>query len=273
MNMGVGSFLSQRADEVVRRGRLLIDARRLPRHGAVVAFDLRTTDDRDAHLATTPERTIRPPRVAIVEDDPTLREQLVELFSCSEEFTLCGTAATVADGRRLLDEAPDVLLVDLGLPDGDGVELISAVQASGLDCRCLVVSVFTRVPAVMRAIEAGADGYILKSVEEPGQVLEAVRTVLRGGSPISPAIARHILDRVRLPRASAKRGGVALTPRELETLDSLAQGLSYKEVAHRHGVSSHTVAEHVKGIYKKLGVNSRGEAVFAAVSSGLLRLR
>lgn len=212
-------------------------------------------------------------RVGIVEDNPVLCEQFVRMFTHSQEFVVHGAAATKASGLRLLDDPPDVLLVDLGLPDGDGVELIQAVQTRGLPCRCLVVSVFTDVTAVMRAIEAGADGYILKSADEPAQVLEAVRTVFRGGAPISPAIARHILDQVRLPRSAARRVQTPLTPRELETLESLAHGLSYKEVAHRHGVSSHTVAEHVKGIYKKLGVNSRGEAVFAAVSSGLLRLR
>lgn len=238
-----------------------------------MALNSRVNDAPEEASAAARCRLNGPARVAIVEDNPIFREQLVELFTGSAEFTLCGTAATLADGRLLLEHAPDVLLVDLGLPDGDGAELISSVQTRGLGCRCLVVSVFTHVPTVMRAIKAGADGYILKTSEDLGQVVDAVRTVLLGGAPISPAIARHILDQVRQPRVSAQRSGPALTRRELATLESLAEGLSYKEVAHRHGVSSHTVAEHVKGIYKKLGVNSRGEAVFAAVSSGLLRLR
>jgi DNA-binding NarL/FixJ family response regulator len=230
-------------------------------------------DSKDARSAATPRPMNRRARVAIVEDNVALREQLLEIITADGSFDVSGAAASLAAGLQLLEDPPDVLLVDLGLPDGDGVELIRAVHARSLDCRCLVVSVFTHVPTVMRAIEAGADGYILKASDDPGQVLEAVRTVLVGGAPISPLIARHILEQVRLPVPGLKRAGVALTPRELQTLEGLAQGLSYKEVAHRHGVSSHTVAEHVKCIYKKLGVNSRGEAVFAAVSSGLLRLR
>lgn len=219
-------------------------------------------------------------RIAVVEDDAVLRDALGEMVEQVDGFSLCGACGTVAEGRALLEQAPEVLLVDLGLPDGSGLELIDRAPES---CRVLVLTVFADVRTVVQAIEAGADGYLLKE-SDVGQVAAAIRTVLAGGAPISPAVASHILARVRSeqpaggasgsPAGAAAGGGdgVGLTAREREILQDLASGRSIKEVALLHGISHHTVGDHVKAIYRKLSVNSRSQAVHEAVRSGIIRL-
>jgi DNA-binding NarL/FixJ family response regulator len=131
--------------------------------------------------------------------------------------------------------------------------------------------VFADVRSVVRAIEEGADGYLLKEADTP-QIAAAIRTVLDGGAPISPAVASHILARVRAEQPRRPDHTPTLTARETEVLESLASGRSFKEVALQHAISLHTVGDHVKSIYRKLAVNSRGEAVYKAAQSGLIRL-
>jgi len=213
-------------------------------------------------------------RIGIVEDDTVLGESLAALVRGVAGFELVGRVETVAEGRLLVAGGLDVLLVDLALPDGSGLDLIALAHADGR-CKILVISVFGDVRNVVRAIEFGADGYLLKGADEH-QVTGAIRTVLAGGAPISPAVAGHILARVRGDKrktAPPDPSLVALTAKEIAVLESLAKGLSYKEVAQLGGVSYHTVADHVKAIYRKLAVNSRGEAVFEAVQAGLIKIR
>lgn len=220
--------------------------------------------------------TAAPVRVAIVEDDTVLLETLAQTIASSGEFAVVGMASSLAAGLLLLAKRPQLLLVDMALPDGTGTELMAAARSAGLECRCLVLSLLGDAESVVRAIEAGADGYLLKASSDPESVLVALRTVRDGGAPLSPAVARHILARLRTDpprvRPARPKQALSLTPRELEILDALAKGLSYKECAKLHDISHHTVAEHVKLIYKKLQVNSRAEAVFEAVNSGILRL-
>lgn len=218
-------------------------------------------------------------RIGIVEDDTVLGQSLAAAVRAVEGFVVAGVAETLAEGIRLADAGLDVLLVDLALPDGSGLDLITHVREpshSGARApKVLVISVFGDVRNVIRAIECGADGYLLKGADIE-QVASAIRTVLAGGAPISPAVAGHILARVRNERTKPTRsrdGVFALTPKEIGVLEHLAKGLSYKEVARLNGVSYHTVADHVKAIYRKLAVNSRGEAVFEAVQAGLIKLR
>ncbi len=142
--------------------------------------------------------------------------------------------------------------------------------------KVIVISVFGDVRSVVRAIEEGADGYLLKDADA-AHVAEAIETVLAGGAPLSPAVAGHILARMRrgpeaVPTAAAEPGAAALTAKEMQVLELLAKGRSFKEVAIAHRISQHTVGDHVKSIYRKLSVNSRGEAVFKAVQSGLIRM-
>ncbi len=211
-------------------------------------------------------------RVAIVEDDDVLRGSLADRIAAVPDFELVGAASTLAAAVSLLEQQPHVFLVDLALPDGSGFELIARIRKSASECKAVVISVFGDVRNVVRAIELGADGYLLKGAGLE-QMTHAIRTVLEGGAPLSPSVASHILGKLRGADAKARGGApVQLTDRERVVLESLAKGLTFKEVAAIHGISHHTVGDHVKAIYKKLSVNSRGEAIYEAAQSGLIRL-
>lgn len=214
-----------------------------------------------------------PARIAIVEDDPILRQDLARIVAQAEGMEVAGAADTLAAGRALLDAGCNVLLADLALPDGSGVDLIREARDRFPDLKIVVVSIFGDAHSVVRAIEAGADGYLLKGAGEE-QAEAAIRSVLDGGAPISPAVASHILSRVRERASTTRQPGAdaALTEKETSILIDLAKGFRYKEVARLHAISPHTVADHVKSIYRKLAVNSRSEAVFEAVQAGLIRL-
>jgi DNA-binding NarL/FixJ family response regulator len=210
--------------------------------------------------------------VGIVEDDPILRECLGQMISEVPNFRLVGLAASVAEGQILLDSAPDVLLVDLALPDGTGLDLIARARSSNSSTRMLVLTVFADVRSVVTAIEEGADGYLLKEANVD-QIAASINVVLAGGAPISPAVAGHILARIR-KRTEEKPAPLvsALTNKEMVILEDLASGKALKEVAAKQGISVHTVGDHVKAIYRKLSANSRGEAIYKAVQAGIIRL-
>lgn len=214
-----------------------------------------------------------PIRVLIIEDEPVIRQSLEKLVRSNAKFVVSGVASDIASARRALRERHDVALVDLRLPDGSGVDLIREI-ASGGETRSIVISVFGDEASVISALEAGADGYLLKDATD---VAESILQVVQGGAPMSPAIAAHLLRRFRTPRSAAAPAEASvsralLAPRELALLECLARGLSYREAAQELTISHHTVADYVKAIYRKLSVNSRGEAVFEAVRTGLIRM-
>jgi len=180
------------------------------------------------------------------------------------------TAATLREGLAALDRnEPDVLLVDLGLPDGNGLDLIRAARVRSRAILILVITVFGDESSVVSAIEAGAQGYLLKA-EAPADLRESVRQILAGGAPISPGIASHLLRRFQNGPPSENREGLHFTRRELDVLGLMVKGLPYGEAAKVLGVSRNTVAGYVKSIYSKLEVNSRGEAVYEALSQGIV---
>ncbi len=211
-----------------------------------------------------------PARVLLVEDDDATREYLAQCLSADPRLELVAAIGTVSDARRLLHAAAiDVLVVDLALPDGDGIELIRDARQNFPHIECMVISVFDSDQRVITAIEAGAHGYLLKD-RTALEIVDAVCTLLNGGSPISPSIARHILR--RLDHSTAPAGGSELTPREKAVLGCFARGASYAETAVELGVTQHTIETHVKSIYRKLEVNSRAAAVFTALQRGLIQL-
>jgi DNA-binding NarL/FixJ family response regulator len=208
--------------------------------------------------------------VLVVEDEPEFLRVYCEAIAREPDFRLTGAVTTLAAGRALLEQAvPDVLVVDLGLPDGDGTELIRRAAKLRPDCDALVVTVFGDDQHVNVAIEAGATGYLLKD-SPPGELARCIRELRAGGAPISPSIARRLLARLRAP-ADKPAAPSPLSEREAEILRLIAKGLSFAEVATALDISAHTVVAHVKKIYRKLSVHSRGEAVFEATQLGLLR--
>lgn len=203
-----------------------------------------------------------------------MRDYLARAISEHPELELLAACADLEGARTVLrSAAPDVLLTDLALPDGDGVTLIREIKRATPRCECMVISVFGTEARVVAAIEAGATGYLLKD-DPVERVAQAVLSLVNGGSPMSPGIARHVLNRLRgaaHTEASAATGA-SLTERELTVLNALSRGFTYGEVAEQLGLSTHTVGTHVKHIYRKLEVCSRSEAVFEAAQLGLIKL-
>ena len=212
------------------------------------------------------------PTVLVVEDDDATRTRLCNTIDDHPGLHFLDGAASYAEGlQRLTDSPPSVLLTDLGLPDGSGLDLIRAVMERGFETESMVITVFGDEHHVLAAIEAGATGYLLKD-NDAKAVAEGILQLLDGGSPISPGIARHVLRKLSCTAGdqSRKSSSGLLTARERDVLGMLAKGLLYAEVAEVLGISSGTVCTHIKHIYRKLAVHSRGEAVFEALQLGLL---
>ena len=214
-------------------------------------------------------------RILIVEDDEPTRERLVRALAAhADEIELAAAVGTCREALLALrSDPPEVLLVDLDLPDGHGIELIRAARNLSADTLSMVVTVFGDEKSVLGAIEAGARGYLLKDESAEG-VGVAILQLLAGGSPITPAIAQHLILRFQEEHApSAERGaGPALSKRELEVLELVVKGFTFGEIAGLLALSPHTVGTFVRRIYRKLEVRSRGEAVFEALQLGIVKL-
>jgi DNA-binding NarL/FixJ family response regulator len=210
--------------------------------------------------------------VLVVEDEPEFLRQYCEAITREADLRLAGAVGTLAAALAVVEQSvPDVLVVDLGLPDGNGADLIRRAVQRRPDCDALVLTVFGDDQHVIDAIEAGATGYLLKD-SPVGELARCIRELRAGGAPISPSIARRLLARMRAPADKpAAAGASPLTEREAEILRLVAKGLSFAEVGGALDISAHTVVAHVKKIYRKLSVHSRGEAVFEATQLGLLK--
>lgn len=218
--------------------------------------------------------------VLIVEDEPEFLRRFSEAVLGDPGLRLLAAVSSGAAALAVLASCqPDMLLVDLGLPDMDGVNIIRQVHVRYPSCDILVVSMFGDDGHVMSSIEAGATGYLLKDAS-PQRIAQALHELAAGGSPISPSIARRILARFRdapaavaTPAPTPAQAPATPSPlslRETDILRLVAKGLSFQEVGEHLGISSHTVVTHVKKIYRKLAVHSRGEAVYEAGQMGLL---
>lgn len=225
------------------------------------------------------QETVRGPiGVLIVEDDAVTRKALCLAVESEPALRLLGALDSVKPALAWLENAmPEVLMTDLGLPDGSGIEIIRACAHRYPDVDIMVVTMSSDEENVLACIEAGASGYVLKDAGKT-DIARAVLDLCAGGAPMSPTIARMVLAKVRdgkRPVAEAtadSADATSLTKREAAILDLIAQGDSYGEVAKLLSVSVGTVQTHIKNIYGKLAVHSRGEAVFEAHRRGLLQL-
>lgn len=210
--------------------------------------------------------------VAIVEDDPRTRGRFVHALARVERLSLAYAAGTVEEMVVWLrDHSVDVLLVDLGLPDGSGLHVISQCRKLSPATEIMVISMFGDEANMMRAFEAGARGYLLKDGTED-DLADHILSLNAGGSPMTPIIARQLLTRLSPPviTSSASPADDTLTVRERDILAKLARGYTYAETAELLGISPSTVQSHVKNIYSKLAVHSKTEAIHEARQLGLL---
>jgi DNA-binding NarL/FixJ family response regulator len=216
-------------------------------------------------------------RVALVEDDRDTRARLASSIQAQASLELVAEYATGAEALAGLDSsAPDVLLVDLGLPDISGLEVVRFAADRHSECDILIISIFGDEANVLAALEAGARGYLLKGSLQHDIAFD-IQDLRNGGSPLSPVIARQVLKRLQPParEPAAKKAGAeeetTLTARESEILHAISRGFSYAEAAEMLGISVGTVHTFLKRIYRKLAVHSKTEAVFEASRLGLIR--
>jgi DNA-binding NarL/FixJ family response regulator len=219
-----------------------------------------------------------PIRVAIVEDDVHFLAALRCAVEQAPDMQLGAVSCTRAHALQALEgQAADVLLVDLGLPDGSGIDVIRAAVLRWPQCGIMVSTAFGDEQHVMQSLEAGAAGYLLKD-SAPHSMLAEIRSLHAGGSPISPLIARQVLMRfmpkkaepLQVPPMDRKDAQISLSAREREVLEFITKGFTADEISKLMDISRHTVQTFVRRIYGKLEVRSRAEAIYEARYRGLL---
>jgi DNA-binding NarL/FixJ family response regulator len=229
------------------------------------------------HLTVESAMSVPAVTVALVEDEPEMLSRLVNVIAANPQLCLIQTCSTATDMMRwLARHRVDVLLVDLGLPDRPGTEVIALCRSLQPACEIMVISIFGDVGHMVQAFESGARGYLIKDGTED-ELASHVLHLHAGGSPMSPTIARQLLTRWQetsrrpgKPAPVADRNVVPLSPRELEVLQLVARGCTYQETGSHLGVAVTTVQAHVRNIYGKLDVHNKAEALFEARQLGLL---
>jgi DNA-binding NarL/FixJ family response regulator len=230
---------------------------------------------------------LTPLRLVIFDDNHDFRESLLHLFRFTPDVEVAGAFADCSDIHSVIKKLePEVVLMDIDMPGMNGIEATAVVKAISPDIQVVMLTVSEEEERIFQALRNGATGYMLKK-SGPDELVEGVRLVCKGGSPMSPAIARKVLQHFHtnqsniigatqqitphlLKTAEAEESLVTgLTPREQEILEALVDGLSYKMIAAKHFISTDTVKNHIQGIYRKLHVNSKGEAISLALKKGI----
>jgi DNA-binding NarL/FixJ family response regulator len=218
------------------------------------------------------------PLILLVEDDEATRQQIAEAIRAQPQLALAGAVGSCREARtHLAREVPAILLTDLELPDGSGIELIRELRGLDPAALAMVITVLGDDATVIAAIEAGASGYLLKG--GPGvRVGDAILELLAGGSPMTASIARAVLRLFRGrgggpgdPDTETPAIDSGLTAREQEILVMVAKGFKFAEIADLLSISRHTVKTHVRHIYRKLEVDSRSTAIYEAISLGIVK--
>jgi DNA-binding NarL/FixJ family response regulator len=214
------------------------------------------------------------PGLALLVDDLAparawLRSALLDAFP-TIAIAEAGSVGEAMSALASLSKAPDLALIDLGLPDGSGLRVIEALQRGASDTLCVVSTVFDDDAHVFPALRAGAQGYVLKDLAS-AELVRMLRGILDGQPPLSPSIARRLLRQFHSPaRAQPEATSESLTARETEVLQLIAKGYTVQQTAAALGLSPHTASGYVKDIYRKLSINSRAEATLEAARLGLV---
>jgi DNA-binding NarL/FixJ family response regulator len=204
---------------------------------------------------------VTPITVSIVEDNAAVCSSLERVLSQAEDCRCVSVSRNGADALEVIPkQRPDVVIMDINLPDISGIECTARLKQQMPDLQVLILTVYNDSREILKALEAGASGYLLKRAT-PRQIMSAVRDVNAGGAPMSAEIARKVVQSFHRPAATRAGDVQTLTPREAELLGFLAQGLASKDIADKMGVSYSTVCTHLEHIYTKLHVRSRTAAV------------
>lgn len=227
-----------------------------------------------------------PLRLVIFEDNGDFRESLLHLFRFTPDVEVIGAYPDCSEVRQAIAQLkPEVVLMDIDMPGMNGIEATAVVKEVSPGTQVVMLTVSEEEDRIFQALRNGATGYLLKK-SGPDELVDSVRLVHKGGSPMSPAIARKVLQYFHLNNTTAPTTAAAnvpnrtigndddglstgLTPREQEILEALVDGLSYKMIAAKHFISTDTVKNHIQGIYRKLHVNSKGEAISYALKRGI----
>jgi DNA-binding NarL/FixJ family response regulator len=211
-------------------------------------------------------------RILVADDHPIVRDGLVAILSTQPDFDV---VAEAGDGREVLAQVaqsqPDIVLLDLEMPQLDGVETLRRLRERHPQTRVIIFTAFDTDERILAAVQAGAQGYLLKGAPRH-EVFNAIRVVHEGGSLLQPVVASKLLRQMSAPAAGDAGMAEPLTPREQEVLNYLAQGLQNKEIAQKLVISERTVKFHVSSILTKLEAGNRTEAVAVAAQRGLIEM-
>lgn len=212
-----------------------------------------------------------PIRILLVDDHPIVRDGLVAILSTQADLQVVGEAGSGQEMvARLAQTQPDVVLLDLEMPDMDGVQALQEIRRGYSDVRVIIFTAFDTDERILAAVQAGAQGYLLKGAPRD-EVFNAIRVVHQGGSLLQPVVASKLLRQVSQEQVTEPEIE-QLTPREKEVLDLLARGLQNKEIAQELVISERTVKFHVSSILAKLDAGNRTEAVAIAAQQGLIAM-
>jgi DNA-binding NarL/FixJ family response regulator len=207
-------------------------------------------------------------KVGIIEDQQVLREGLAFLVDSTEGFRCTGSFGSVEQAlRRISDDLPQVVLIDIGLPGMSGIEGIRILKKQWPELLLITLTIYEDDQKIFDALCAGASGYLLKRTP-PARLVESLKEVVNGGAPMSPEVALRVISLFKNIRPPT-RADYQLTPHELRLLKLLVEGHSYKTAAAELGSSINTIGTHMQSIYRKLQVHSKSEAVVKALRSGL----
>jgi len=209
--------------------------------------------------------------ISIIEDIDEVRQGLKYLIDADPDISVI---RTYSDAESFISSfpllaVPDIILMDIGLPGINGIEATKKIKEAYPGIDILILTIFEEEDKILNAIQAGATGYILKNTK-PGELISQIKSIHTGGSPISPNVARKILDEFRKETRVVEKKDYNLTPRENEILLAIVEGLTYREISERYGIASSTVKKHILHIYRKLEVSSKVEFIKKVIDENLI---